>query len=379
MIVFCNVCERNVRVSGEARQCPHCGNHLGLEMNWTPVERKEQAKERRRTGQRVQRKTRSAYCGYCEKTVRVTMEPSGLVSSAGGHCPTCNRWVDVPEESPQQQPRQATSQAAPQTEPVKPPRQKGGLLSGLAGLVILAILCSGVASWLKGRAQESIKEADKLYAEGKQEEAVRAYKKHFSEAGDRKPELLKRIVEYELKQGDRAEARHWVEKGIDGKLEVAYDSEAARGLLADVQQERGQQVKGVDEWANAQTGARQRDIIVRVDRVRVTPKGKYDVTIEVENAGQSPFHFRTPANGELTFCYGYDKALFERTVSGLQDPPDQPVEKLLQPGERLRDTLRFTGPSKKEPKVVCLRLELHLATCPRAHRLLIMNQYLLPN
>jgi hypothetical protein len=67
-------------------------------MAFTPRERKEKAKERRRTGERVQRKTVSVFCGYCDKTVRIKFEPAELLLSAGGNCPYCNRWISVPDK-----------------------------------------------------------------------------------------------------------------------------------------------------------------------------------------------------------------------------------------------------------------------------------------
>ncbi len=120
----------------------------------------------------------------------------------------------------------------------------GKVLAALVGFVALALLmCCGSAIFfaMKSRQEQeaSLAEADKLYA-SKPAEAVAKYKDGYPAAGARKPEVLQRIVDHEAKAGNAVEARRWVEKGLDEKVNATYEVPAARDILAQVQRERAE-------------------------------------------------------------------------------------------------------------------------------------------
>lgn len=120
--------------------------------------------------------------------------------------------------------------------------QKAGPLASLGGCLVLFALCGGgiysCDSYFE-RARADVAAADRLYAEGKRAEAVAKYKDRFSHVPElQRTEVIKRIVDHEATAGDPAAARQYVEKGLDGKLKVEYETPAARDLLARVQQER---------------------------------------------------------------------------------------------------------------------------------------------
>jgi hypothetical protein len=76
----------------------------------------------------------------------------------------------------------------------------------------------------------------------KKGEAAEKYKTAYPAAGDRKAEVLKRIVEQELTAGNTAEAKKWIEQGLTDKVGVQYDSVAAQQMLASAQKTRDDQV-----------------------------------------------------------------------------------------------------------------------------------------
>lgn len=137
-----------------------------------------------------------------------------------------------------------------------------GLLLGLGGILMAAInkrssyaspivgsvvsliaVCIPIAFWVwvatsaTAPARE-IKEADKLYAEGRPAEAVLKYKDNFNFVHQNRPEILRRIVEEEIKQGNVAEARRWIDKGLEENVEVTYNSPDARKLFDVVRKDR---------------------------------------------------------------------------------------------------------------------------------------------
>src|ERR1700733_7033787 len=99
MLVHCDSCEKNVRVDEDHLACPHCGKELIFEINLTPSRRKEAAKERRRTGERVQHKTKSVYCSICERMVRVTVKTDTFLAvSPYEPCPHCGWSISGPDD-----------------------------------------------------------------------------------------------------------------------------------------------------------------------------------------------------------------------------------------------------------------------------------------
>jgi len=118
--------------------------------------------------------------------------------------------------------------------------KKPGLVANLAALVTLILICSGAIFWVTKKAEESkedLREADRLYAGGNRGAAVAKYKKHFAFV-DNKQEILRRIVDFETEKGNKEEARKWIEKGLDAKIAVAYETAGARELHARMAKER---------------------------------------------------------------------------------------------------------------------------------------------
>ena len=106
--------------------------------------------------------------------------------------------------------------------------------------VLALVACFGaVGCDFNKKKREALAEGDRLYATNPAE-AVGRYKEGFDAAGTRKAEVLQRIVDHEAKAGNAAEAKRWVEKGLNEKLNAAYETPAARELLTQVQQERAE-------------------------------------------------------------------------------------------------------------------------------------------
>src|SRR5436305_9804261 len=102
---------------------------------------------------------------------------------------------------------------------------------GCAGLVVLGIICLGCGGmFLSWRTKSAVLEAHNLYQQGKQAEAVTAYKGLYADAGADRPAILKRIVEYEVSQAHTREATQSAERGVQDKAEVASDDPATQRL-----------------------------------------------------------------------------------------------------------------------------------------------------
>jgi hypothetical protein len=130
-------------------------------------------------------------------------------------------------------------------------RGGGKLLAYLVGVPVglTFLACGGclmVGMIGASTARKELKEADQQYAEGKRDEAVATYKRHFSLADDQ-AEILKRIVEHEVQKGNTTEAQKWVERGEKAKVAAAYESAVARELLAKVRKEREEQARAERE------------------------------------------------------------------------------------------------------------------------------------
>jgi hypothetical protein len=84
-----------------------------------------------------------------------------------------------------------------------------------------------------------VEEADRLYDSGQKAEAVRKYESvYMFVPSARKPEIIKRLVELELAEGNKAEATKWIVKGLNEKLDVPYQTEAAKELHAATKKNR---------------------------------------------------------------------------------------------------------------------------------------------
>lgn len=164
------------------------------------------------------------------------LEVSAKVAAAGRvACPECDHAFD-----PRRVARPAkAARAAPPTEPKKKSRS-----SPLGCLLLVLVVGGAWGFWHEARqkkALEDIAAGDQAYTAGKKADAVAKYKSGYAMAPlDRRPELLQRIVDFEAAEGTPAEARKWVEQGIDGRVGVTYQTPAAQGLLAQVQRERAE-------------------------------------------------------------------------------------------------------------------------------------------
>ena len=106
--------------------------------------------------------------------------------------------------------------------------------AGCVGCLGMVVICSGTVVYVLYQGQEkadsALRQADSLYQSGHQAEAVAKYKESFGgpEARSRKSEILKRIVDQEIKAGNTEEAKVWIKKGIKDNVEVPYDSASAK-------------------------------------------------------------------------------------------------------------------------------------------------------
>jgi hypothetical protein len=139
--------------------------------------------------------------------------------------------------------------------------RSGKVLSWLFGAVAMGLLaCCGSAVFFSMKSKQeqevALAEADKLYAT-KPAEAVAKYKEGYDAAGDRKAEVLQRIVDHEAGAGNTAEATKWVERGINDKLTVSYTSAAAKELHAKAQKDKAD--REAAKRAEAEAKVKQRD------------------------------------------------------------------------------------------------------------------------
>lgn len=152
-------------------------------------------------------------------------------------------------------------------------RRRPKAIEVVTGLVVLTMLsfccCGGVAYWSADPKEiKELKEADKLYSQGKKAEAVAIYKRNFDKSKDQ-PLALKRIVEHEAEAGDSAEARRWVEKGMDQGVSVSYEG-AAQKLAARVKSEREAQARArqAEQESQARAAKQEQDAKAKEDEKR---------------------------------------------------------------------------------------------------------------
>jgi hypothetical protein len=154
-------------------------------------------------------------------------------------------------------------------------------LFGCGGMVALSvvvvIVIAVMVNQLAKRQAESLAEADKLYQAGKTDEAAAKYKDAYAAAGDRKADVVKRIVDVEAGKGNTAEAKKWVERGLSDKLVLSFDSPAGRSMLADVQRDRDTKVaqQRVEDDARAKQQATERDDRDQVRKNRNLPREEF--------------------------------------------------------------------------------------------------------
>lgn len=117
------------------------------------------------------------------------------------------------------------------------------LFYGVVTMGLLGSCCIGscVFQRVSEKTAAELKEADRLYASGKKAAAVAKYKDLINSAAD-KAEVARRIVEYEVEQGNLPEAAAWAEQAIDLQIEVVYRTPASQELYARVKKERGEKI-----------------------------------------------------------------------------------------------------------------------------------------
>jgi len=137
------------------------------------------------------------------------------------------------------------------------PARSGFRLFSCGGclLAALALVGLGVGGYLYVHRQQvqAVNEGTRLWDAGQRDAAVAKYKEGYPGAGDMKASVLRRIVEHEASKGNTAEARKWIERGLDDRLDVAYEGDAGE-LLAEVKKEREEKAakKKAEEEARAQ-------------------------------------------------------------------------------------------------------------------------------
>lgn len=144
----------------------------------------------------------------------------------------------------------------------------GKVLPWLLGALALGLFaCCGsvafIAIQVNKKKQEALTEGDRLYPT-KPAEAVALYKECYDAAGDRKAEILQRIVDHEAGAGNTAEATKWIERGLNDKLTVTYKSADARDLLDKAQKDRAdreaaKQAQATAKQAQADAKAKDRE------------------------------------------------------------------------------------------------------------------------
>jgi hypothetical protein len=204
----------------------------------------------------------------------------------------------------------------------------GGVLA--LGVVVVVVIAFLVNQSVKRQA-ESLVEADRLLQAGKTDEAVAKYKDGYGAAGDRKAEVIRRIVDFEAGKGNNAEAKKWVERGLSDKLVLSFDSPGGRTLLADAQRDRDTKLAQQRVEDDARAKQRQADKLVNAKQTEAADSvkanrnksreefrqmlvgkgpdevlrliGKADRTIDTEATGAVWYYNRVapdPASGKLS-------------------------------------------------------------------------------
>ena len=134
-----------------------------------------------------------------------------------------------------------------------PWQQRLLLAFSLTALAAMILACGGATTEKReelseaGR-REALADGDKLYAANDKAGAISKYKEGYPEAGQRKPDIIKRIVEFEVEKissKSQVEAMKWIEKALEDNLTVPYSTPAARKMAAD--QNEYKEVKRIAE------------------------------------------------------------------------------------------------------------------------------------
>jgi hypothetical protein len=134
------------------------------------------------------------------------------------------------------------------------------LLGGIGLATLLAFgtftffCCGGLSLFVS-----DVKKADELFAQGKQAEAVAMYKRAYPNRRADRDRILKRIVQHELSQGNKEEARIWAERGMDDKVTVAFEDPTERRFWDGVAAARESQLAAERKTKEEQEAAAKRE------------------------------------------------------------------------------------------------------------------------
>jgi len=111
--------------------------------------------------------------------------------------------------------------------------------------------------------------ADRLFAAGEREEAVRKYKVLFAFAKkEEQAEMLTKIVELETAKGNLKEAKRWIESGLDLGLTPKFSTPGATGLLAEVQADRDQKASQAKKEREFEEARLEEEAVAKENRER---------------------------------------------------------------------------------------------------------------
>jgi hypothetical protein len=173
-------------------------------------------------------------CVYCGKQIRATFV----------ECRYCG-FSCCSEKCFSKHVTSHAGESLPEPKPIARPKRSSLLPVGCAVLFLSLFTCCGgflaIGFWASWQQTRDLAQADQLYSAGQQEEAVAIYKKypsHLLDPDGRGLDALRRVVEFETAKGHATEAKGWIDRALDKKLQVTFDSPAAKQLLATVQQEQ---------------------------------------------------------------------------------------------------------------------------------------------
>lgn len=224
--VTCSSCSARMKapnnLAGRRVKCAKCGNPLVIPPDNLPVAVAVVAEPPVAIVAEVKS------CPFCAETILADARK----------CKHCGETLD-----PAMRAAEEARRAAQRREPVREsnreparrdqPRERSGSgfrlasCGGCLTVLLLLLLVGAVATFvIRQKQQDALNEANKLWDAGQRDAAIAKYKEGFPAAASSKGEILQRIVEYEVGKGNMQEARKWVEKGLDEKLDVKYEGQA---------------------------------------------------------------------------------------------------------------------------------------------------------
>jgi hypothetical protein len=123
-------------------------------------------------------------------------------------------------------------------------------------LLVLFGVAVVAALFIRKQQRDAINEGTRLWEAGQHDAAIAKYKEGYPSAETMKGEVLQRIVDYEVAKGNLPEARKWIERGLDEKVDASYQESASTNLLAQVKTDRADKVRRLEEERVAQVKAK---------------------------------------------------------------------------------------------------------------------------